>query len=232
MAEGKTEGRNAPKTVAEAWEAAPEVDEQRVESVIDAWKTTVDVQMHFNDICMKIRSLAVTVLVGAIGFAGYSMKEALELDVRAYSVPVGTVVALAGLFGWIAFYGMDRHWYHVFLRAAGLHAASIEKRWQAKLPELLLSSRIGEDSKRTICGINFDSTNRLRWFYALGAVILIATAILVYNVHPRVTPKTAATSTESAPAPPPESKASARSPASKAPPSPPVVGGDAGSPKK
>src|SRR5436189_6381726 len=115
MPDGTKAKEKPPKesAVGNAWKAASPRDDADVEFAIDAWKTTVDVQMHFNDICMKIRNLAITVLVGAVGFAGYSMKEALEFDFREFHVPVGTIIALAGLVGWTAFYGMDRHWYHV-----------------------------------------------------------------------------------------------------------------------
>ena len=34
---------------------------------VEAWKTTVQVQEHFNEIEMKIRALAITVLTAGIG---------------------------------------------------------------------------------------------------------------------------------------------------------------------
>ena len=189
------------KTVESKWTDADAADKACLASVVEAWKQTVSVQMHFNEICMTLRNIAITLIAAVIGLAGYSTKEGIYLDIRGYQVPVGTVVALGGLVGWVAFYSMDRHWYHVFLRSAGIHASRIEERWKKQLPELMLSSQISEDSKRVVLGVQFHSNRRLNWFYAAGTVILVLTGVVVWFAHPRVTPPAAAANAASSTTP-------------------------------
>lgn len=43
--------------------------------LLEAWKQCVDVQMHFNDMEMRIRSFAVTVMTAVSGAIGYLIKE-------------------------------------------------------------------------------------------------------------------------------------------------------------
>jgi hypothetical protein len=130
------------KKVEQLWAEADDPSGSVKDIALDVWKQTVDVQMHFNDICMKIRNLAITVLTAVIGFAAYSLKENIEIDFGNKHLPIGSFIAFGGLAGWIAFWAMDRHWYHNFLRAAGIHAGRVEDRWSKAFPELLLSSQL------------------------------------------------------------------------------------------
>jgi hypothetical protein len=219
-------GSQAPEieTVKEQWAQAQPVDDQDRDRAVEAWKQTISVQMHFNEICMKIRNTAITMLVGAIGLAAYSTKEMMEVEVFGFRVQIGALIAIVGLVGWAAFWSMDRHWYHMFLRAAGVHAGSIETRWRKRLPELLLSSQITETSRRYLFkkrkkhlilkkwkeeGIKFDSGRRLDTFYAIGGLVLLITAFVIAYGHvesvdkPELAPAAAAPSAASVPATPP-----------------------------
>jgi len=183
-------------TVADLWaDAAPidaTVDSNDMKNVIDIWKQVIAVQMHFNDICMTIRNIAITMLVSAIGFAAYITKESYSIVIFGRHLPLGAFIALVGLVGWGAFWVMDRHWYHMFLVATGVHAGEVEKRWHTRLPELLLSSQIREYSGRPVLarwtddgkGIPFHSGTRLNTFYAIGAAILLLTALVIALGHP------------------------------------------------
>jgi hypothetical protein len=186
LAPGKQKPPPEPP-VKELWgeaKAADVTDNEVRTAVVEAWKQTVSVQMHFNEMCMTLRNIAITMLAGAIGLAAYSAKENIQMHVMGQVIPIGAVVALAGFIGWAAFYGMDVHWYHVFLRGAGTHAGRIETRWHKALPELLLSSQIREVSTRVVFGIGINSTRRLTTFYGIGAVILLITAVVAWNIEP------------------------------------------------
>ena len=174
---------NSSPTVDDRWKSASDRDDKMLDSVIEAWKQTVTVQMHFNDICMKIRNFAITVMVAAIGLAAYSTQEPIEIDLFAWRLPIGVFVTLVGLIGWVAFWGMDRHSYHLYLQAAGQHAGSIETRWSNRLPELLLSSLIREKSKRKLLGFEFPSASRLNTFYGVGAFVFLLTAAALSVGH-------------------------------------------------
>ena|ERR1051326_3599550 len=47
-----------------------DADEKRLAITVDVWKYIVSVQMHFNDIEMRIRNLYFTILAAAIGLFG------------------------------------------------------------------------------------------------------------------------------------------------------------------
>jgi hypothetical protein len=90
------------------------MDERQL--LLEAWKQTIDTQMRFNDIAMKIRAFALT-LVAAVLTA-----EALVSDPQGYYAVLGLLVV------WIAFYLMDRWWYHYLLLGAVLHGSALEDR--------------------------------------------------------------------------------------------------------
>ena len=158
----------------------------RVEDVIEIWKKVVDVQQHFNDIELRIRNFAITLFAAVISAAAFCVREGLELHVGPWTVPVASCIALAGALAWFLFYMMDQHWYHVFLRAAVDHAKVIEARWGSSHPEMRLSTAISERS-----GFPFPfrrspdrtATSRLRFFYAVGSAILLATAGVAMFAH-------------------------------------------------
>src|SRR5688500_13264881 len=108
---------------------------------VEVWKKVIDVQQHFNDIALRTRSLAIPVLVGVIGSAGYVVK-----DQTNYAFALAVISA--GIVGWGAFFLMDRYWYHIFLRAAGLHAGEIERRLLPQLPSIGLSTAISAESTK------------------------------------------------------------------------------------
>ena len=110
-------------------------DENQVRFMIDAWKTTVETQMHFNTIEMQIRGLAVTVLTTALGAAVLMHNQTPQADWMVF----------AGLVSWLAFYLMDRWWYHRLLKGAVSNAEVIEQRLK-DIPGFALSTKIGEAS--------------------------------------------------------------------------------------
>lgn len=197
-----TDGSDGLSPVDRRWKGAgpPKADE--LEHVLELWKQTVSVQMHFNDICMKIRNLASSVLVGAIGLGAYASKEGMEVDLGFLQIPVSATIAFAGWMGWESFFAMDRHWYHNFLRAAGRHAGEIEARWASTHPEFLLSSRIGEysSSNQSTPGdagvwtkfrhylrrrLASDSNKRLSTFYWAGRIVF-GLALGLFLLHPHL----------------------------------------------
>lgn len=118
-------------------------------SVIAVWEKTVDVQMHFNDIQLRIRSLYASVLIGIIGATGAVIVTAQNARFEVYGFSIHFV--LVGLFAIILssslFYMMDRHWYHRFLQGAVSNAIKIETEFQSQLTGISLSKEIGSASK-------------------------------------------------------------------------------------
>lgn len=156
-----------------------EMKDEHIPFAIEAWKTTITVQQHFNTIEMQIRNLAVTVLTAVVGAAG--------LTNRPLSGGVGIInssadwLVLAGLVAWLAFYFMDRWWYHRLLHGAVKHAQSIEKLLASKIPSIALSSTIGAYSPVKIPMLGEVHTNaKIDIFYGAIAVILILIVVAVF----------------------------------------------------
>ena len=99
---------------------APLVDGvELVKLAVEGWKKTVDVQQHFNDIELRIRNFAITFTAAVLGLVGWALKEGMDSFLPAGLLAIGTLA-------WVAFYLMDRHWYHRFLDGAVAHGQSIE----------------------------------------------------------------------------------------------------------
>lgn len=120
-------------------------DEQR-KQIIEIWKTIVEVQMHFNDISMRIRSMFITILLALFASIGFLLNKELNLEILAYNVQFATLMPLFGIFGAWLFYFIDRYWYHRLLVGSVKHAIEIEKKYKNDIPELSLSDAIGEES--------------------------------------------------------------------------------------
>jgi len=87
--------------------------------IIEAWKQTIAVQMHFNDLELRIRSYGLTTIAAIVGLAG--------LDAAVVHTKVNILIIFAALVIWLAFFLMDLFWYHPFLKAAVKHGEAIEK---------------------------------------------------------------------------------------------------------
>ena len=86
--------------------------EDSLKYYIELWKSSVDVQKHFNDIEWRIRGLALTVATVALGAAGVAAKEGTRMG----PISLGSMVLVLGLILWYAFYYVDRYWYHPLLK--------------------------------------------------------------------------------------------------------------------
>lgn len=161
--------------------------------VMSAWQTSLDVQQHFNDLELQIRNFAITLLVAVMGGTAFTLKEHYNIQLGDQTVSLAVVVLLAGVLGWLAFYFMDRHWYHRLLIGSVTHTISnIEVPYEQFAP-LGLSRRIGAWSaimvwkldpprnKRTHW-IEIHSTEKIDLFYSAGLFLfslLIAGTLLV-----------------------------------------------------
>lgn len=73
-------------------------DDPCLSLAVDSWKQTVEVQQHFNDIELRIRSFAITILLASVGGAGFAAKE--QLSMPAVPIPhwvLGALVVTAML---------------------------------------------------------------------------------------------------------------------------------------
>lgn len=85
-------------------------------AIIEAWKQSIATKTHFDEITMKIRALFLTLFAAMLGTADVLKEQ------TSSAIYVGIVLI------WVAFYLMDRWWYHFLLLGAVLHASSLEAR--------------------------------------------------------------------------------------------------------
>jgi phosphoglycolate phosphatase-like HAD superfamily hydrolase len=110
--------------------------------VVESWKQTVEVQQHFNDLELRIRNFAITILFASVGGAGFAAKE--HLGMATLNVPswvFGMLVAVVFL-GLSALTTMKdvRWWSRALAAAAGILSAFVHHVWtfSLTLPSLLL----------------------------------------------------------------------------------------------
>jgi phosphoglycolate phosphatase-like HAD superfamily hydrolase len=159
-----------------------DVSDQRFSFVVDVWKKTIDVQQHFNDLELRIRNYAITVLAAILGVVAFALKENLSIRLYGWTVSVGGALIMAALVGWVAFYFMDRWWYHMLLYGAVMHARSIETRYGKFAPELLLTKAIGDASPIQIKKFRIHSARKIDLFYGAVAALLIVFGVASSNL--------------------------------------------------
>jgi hypothetical protein len=160
--------------------------------IVSVWQTSLEVQQHFNDLELQIRNFAITLLVAVMGGTAFTLKEHYNIQLGDQPVSLAVVVLLAGILGWLAFYFMDRHWYHRLLIGSVMHTINnIETPYDNFAP-LGLSKRIGHESAILIWKFNKPRNKRTHWieihstekidlFYSAGLFffgVLIAGALL------------------------------------------------------
>ncbi|WP_422004016.1 hypothetical protein [Roseivirga pacifica] len=150
--------------------------------LLELWKTAVDVQMHFNDLSLRVRNYMITVL-GAIFIAvAYLYKENITISLFEFTLNAGIILAFIGLLILVGVFIMDRYWYHELLRGAVANALNLEKKiasLDSNIDFKLLSSQIGETSSKVVI-LNFKW-----WFFGVKEEIIEESGIKKSVKRPR-----------------------------------------------
>ena len=109
-------------------------DQDEAENMIEIWKKIVDVQMHFNTIELQIRNFAITLVVAVLGATSIAVKDHTSVNWRGGELNLAPLLLSCGLIGLLAFYLMDRFWYHRLLEGAVSQGIEIEKNLDKLLP--------------------------------------------------------------------------------------------------
>lgn len=203
--------------------------EARIELQVDVWKTIIEVQQHFNDIELKVRGLALTVITAVLGAVALAAKDGTTVLLLGVHWKLATIVILVGAVIWRTFYQVDQIWYHRLLLGAVKQGIDIEKRLKAEVPGIELSQTIGAESpywmervggrlggwlrkkwpnKTRWTHRELHSTDKLRRFYrtvgalllTVGLVVQLGDVKTVSQAKPDTTPTTATVTTSSTPA--------------------------------
>ena len=174
---------------------------------LDMWKQTVSVQQHFNDLELRIRTLALTALTFTLGAAGIAAKDGVRFEYGSANVSAGSAIAGAGLMLWFSFWFVDRIWYHRLLIGSVIHGAALEKELSKTLPHAGLTQAISDNSpsefklwwrpSRPVL-FTLHSSGKLTLFYVIGAIPLLLLALLLFTPVPTVSTPTSPTPAPSA----------------------------------
>lgn len=140
--------------------------------IVEMWKNTVEVQKHFNDLELRIRNFAITVLIGVFTISAFAMEKGLHVDFGTARVPLATLLLLCGLLAWMAFWSMDRFWYHELLLAAVRHGHAIEQALSCEFPEICLASYISKEMPAIKTHKNLNKFYGIVWAVLVAAVVL------------------------------------------------------------
>jgi hypothetical protein len=151
-------------------------DDELTKLRVEAWKTTVQVQQHFNDIELRIRNLAITVFTAVVGAAALAVEQG--------KAPLGAVLLVLGVLAMALFWFVDEVWYHQLLIGSVKRGASLED----SLPSGFgLTHSISEASAwkmpfgwsvpLTKGKKELHSTHKLRIFYVGTSIILLGLAV-------------------------------------------------------
>jgi hypothetical protein len=147
----------------------------------------VDVQQHFNDLELRIRNFALVVTGAFIGLDGYALKDGGFGSILGVHFSISGLVVGCALLPLLAFYLMDRLWYHRLLMGSVKAADPVETSLRALGLVVDLGGEISRSSPFTVFGWKVHSKYKMDWFYGIiAAGILVLALILAFAVEPAV----------------------------------------------
>jgi phosphoglycolate phosphatase-like HAD superfamily hydrolase len=158
---------------------------------IEIWKKAIDVQQHFNDLEMRIRNFAITILGALFGAAGLALSRDVTIEIGDRALPLGLFLLVAALLTWSGFWFMDRHWYHKLLYGSVEHGMKVENSIKSIIPEITLTDSIGKASPMFIGRLKIRSPRKIDIFYGIGAaaiVVAIVALVLAAGVSAKAVP--------------------------------------------
>lgn len=162
------------------------MEEKKVERALEAWKVTIQVQQHFNDIELRIRQMAITVLAATLGIAATAFQASTPLTFGGVETSLATMILGAGLVAWAAFYFVDNVWYHRLLLGAVAHGSSLENQLEEDVPGIGLTNEIGRASPYTIFKLELHSTDKMNMFYGGIATLLVVLIVATHLASPEL----------------------------------------------
>jgi hypothetical protein len=145
--------------------------------MITIWKQHVAILQHFNELEMKVRNFALTLLLAVLGASAVALRERDPFNLFSIQTSLSTCLLLVGLIVWLLFYVMDRFWYHVYLKTAVEQTESWESEVRNAGYPLYLTGEISKESAGTVFGLSIDSARRVDCFYLVVAALLLFMAI-------------------------------------------------------
>lgn len=114
--------------------------------LLEAWKHTVSVQMHFNDLELRIRNYAFVLTGAFLALGGYAIRDGGFIQICGIQFSVASILILVAVFPVLAFRMMDLQWYHPLLMGSVLEGAELEKLLVKNGVTVSLGSKISQES--------------------------------------------------------------------------------------
>ena len=144
------------------------------EIVFEVWKKSIEVQQHFNDIEMKIRNYALSTFTFIVTALGYLIKEKSIIELENFVIFLPSVVGYVGSIIILAFFFMDKYWYHKLLVGAVKQASEIESKYERLFEEMKLTTKIGEENPIVLPNDKeIHSSKKITIFYSIIIHVLI-----------------------------------------------------------
>ena len=99
---------------------------RRGELILSGYFKIIDTQMHFNEMSMRLRNFAITLILAVLGAAAYSM----QTKVHVGSYHISAIILIVALVGWVAIYVLDAFYFHKLLRGAVRFGTAVEEKFK------------------------------------------------------------------------------------------------------
>lgn len=156
-------------------------DKEILEAKIESWKVTVDTQMHFNEMAMKIRHFGFLLIAALVSAAGFSLRSGHHLSIMSVEIPIASILVMFGAVLWWFVMFLDSKWYTPFLVASVEAGLKIEEELNALTNGgFYLTSKIKEHSgKVQLMRWKIDSKKRSKIFHwGMMSVLMIAGIVI------------------------------------------------------
>ncbi|EKM99392.1 hypothetical protein [Acidocella sp. MX-AZ02] len=156
---------------------------------IEIWKKIVDVQQHFNDLELRIRNFALIITGAFLGMGGYAITNGGIIKIFGIGISIAGLVVFSAILPLLAFYFMDRLWYHRLLQGsvqAGIDAETALKDLGYKVD---LGSEISAKSpfKLWVFKAKIRSGRKMDIFYCTLIIALLVVACVVgFGLRPQL----------------------------------------------
>ena len=158
----------------------PAIDKDHAERLLQVWEKTIDLQMHFNDMCMTIRRTAIGTLGVLLGAGALAFRFGGQVNIYGRDVSVAFVFVAVALLVWLSFWLMDRFWYHKLLRSSVSYAEKLETIAQTSNLgfDLTLSSQIRDENRGRF---KISGASKIHFFYLLIAATLLLADFMLFT---------------------------------------------------
>src|SRR6266568_6472968 len=152
----------------------------RQELIVNVWNKIVDTQMHFNEMVMRVRNLAITLVLAVFGAAAYSIQSPLFVQLGGREVHISLFIISFGLVGWVALGILDVGHFHMLLRGAVKKGMDLEKQYSEDplLGHLLGMTTVISGESRRFLRWKPSAGNKITTFY----VVVLASGLLLCGV--------------------------------------------------